>query len=109
MFAMSNNINLTISLMYNAEQLIASGAYLLDTLTNSAGQQMNVYEHPVFGERWLLLKFNESGNCYQTSSLELPDLRTDDYEMIEVGNEIKCGFEVSDYDKFTLKFYGKVN
>jgi hypothetical protein len=57
----------------------------------------------------MLLKFNESGNCYQTSSLELSDLRTDDYEVIEVGDELKCGFEVSDYDKFTLKFYGKVN
>lgn len=99
--------------MNNAEQLIASGASLLDTLTNSAGQKMSVYEHPVFGEGYMLFKFKESGNCYQTSSLieriELSDLRTDDYEMIEVGNEIKCGFEVSDYDKFTLKFYGKVN
>ncbi len=92
-----------------AEQLIASGAYLLDTLTNSVGQKMSVYEHPVFGEGYMLLKFNESGNCYQTSSLELSDLRTDDYEMIEVGNEIKPGFEVSEYDKFTLRFYGKVN
>ena len=95
--------------MNNAEQLIASGAYLLDTLTNSAGQKMSVYEHPVFGEGYMLLKFNESGNCYQTSSLELSDLRTDDYEAIEVGDELKCGFEVSEYDKFTLKFYGKVN
>lgn len=92
--------------MKSAEQLIASGAYLLDTLKNSVGQKMSVYEHPIFGEDApFLLKFVQSGNCYQSDCCDLSDLRTDDYEMIEVGNEIKCGFEVSDYDKFTLRFY----
>lgn len=101
--------------MKSAAELIASGAYLLDSLKNSVGQKMHVYEHPLFGEEApFLVKFEETGNCYQTNCCDLSDLCTDDYELIDVitdacSSELKCGFELTDYEKFTIKYYGQVN
>lgn len=79
-----------------AKDLVNGGAYLLHQFTNSIGQDISLFECPIYGEESpILLRFDGSGNCYHTAHFHIMDF-IGDYEPFEIEGKMRLNWELQD-------------
>lgn len=80
----------------NYERLMAQEPTEYERMTNTIGQEVTFYEHPVLGDTsTIIIVFHDSKLAFYSNFFETDDMTSaDDYMPFIINNELCYGYEI---------------